>query len=87
VQAIAYYNGQVISGGHYGKIDGTLIGLLTALNSVNGTIDTSWFPNPDEGLDRGVWVIYADEKLHVGGAFRKMGTLKVRGYSQFSPIP
>ena len=86
-QAITLCAGQVIVGGHFGFLEGIEVSRLAALDPATGTLDTTWSPNPDPGIDRGVWALCGSEdKLYVGGAFDKMRDLKYRRFAQFSVV-
>jgi hypothetical protein len=66
--AITWFQGQVIVGGHwdYSQGGGTYVPKLVALNPSNGSIDTSWVPHPNKQ----VWSLSSDgTNLGIGGIF------------------
>jgi trimeric autotransporter adhesin len=68
VNAITYFNGQVIAGGHWvNMLDGSIApSRLAALNPSNGAVDMSWIPKPNKQ----VWALGTDgTTLVVGGVF------------------
>lgn len=68
VNAITYFGGQVIAGGHWVYLnDGsTFVPRLAALDPSDGTVDLSWVPKPNKQ----VWSFATDgTSLAVGGVF------------------
>jgi len=95
VQAVGWFAGRAIIGGHFGKIrDGGSLGTVkikkvAALDPLNdGHIDISWQPNLAPASSLGVWGIqgYSDT-LFLGGEFlQAKGEPTVR-FAQFAFVP
>ena len=84
VQAITYFQGQILAGGHFTKLQGIDVIRLAALWR-DGTIDASWTPNPNSGGDRGIWAFhFIPGKLYVGGGFFKINTRFARQFAEFT---
>jgi hypothetical protein len=71
VNAVAFYGGQVIAGGHWIYLnDGlTYLPRLAALDPATGVVDLSWTPKPNKQI----WSFGTDETtLAIGGVFTKI---------------
>jgi len=70
VNAVAYYGGQVIAGGHWVNLNGgTTLSRLAAFDPDTGALDTSWAPTPNKQ----VWALTTDgTNLAVGGIFTRI---------------
>jgi hypothetical protein len=72
VNAVTYYQGQVIAGGHWIYMtDGTIfLPRMAAFDPATGTPDTSWKPKPNKQ----VWSLATDggSTLAVGGVFTRV---------------
>ena len=87
VQAVGFCQGQVIAGGHFGKIGPNRIAKLAALDPVTGKVDTTWDPHPAGGTF-GVWsLLGTTNKLFAGGDFSSVGGQAADHYAQFSTGP
>jgi hypothetical protein len=73
VNAVAYYGGQVIAGGHWIYLDSgaTYLPRLAAFDPATGAADTAWRPR----LNKQVWAFATDggPTLAVGGVFTAVG--------------
>ncbi|MDP9184148.1 MAG: hypothetical protein M3O29_00585, partial [Actinomycetota bacterium] len=73
VNAVAYYGGQVIAGGHWIYLDdgATYLPRLAAFDPATGAADTAWRPR----LNKQVWAFATDggPTLAVGGVFTAVG--------------
>ena len=67
VNSVAYYDGQVIAGGHWVYVASTIkIPRLAAFNATTGAPDTNWKPSPNKQ----VWSLTAEgSTMGVGGVF------------------
>lgn len=84
VQAVAYYDGVLYAGGHYGpNIGSGTRHQLAALNATSGGL--LGFSVPFNGNDHpGTWALIANaSKLHVGGGFRGMAGSPAQRYAAF----
>ena len=87
VQAVGFCQGQVIAGGHFGKIGLDRIPKLAAFDPVTGNVDTSWQPHPAGGTF-GVWsLLGTSNKLFAGGDFTSVGGQIAQHFAQFSTGP
>jgi len=87
VQAVTFCQGQVIAGGHFGKIGPNRIPKLAAVDPVTGRADTTWRPKPAGGTF-GVWSLLGTyNKLFAGGDFTSVGGQLANHYAQFSTGP
>lgn len=84
VQAVAYHDGVVYAGGHFGPtFDHSPRHQLAAVQASNGNLLP--FSPPFTGADSpGTWALVADsDYLRVGGAFRGIQTGPQRRYAEF----
>jgi hypothetical protein len=94
VQAIGFAGGEVIAGGHFGKILGQLGGnvkikKLAALDPATGLVDTAWRPAPAPATSLGVWGITGispdnPDKLFIGGDFTSLKQFPSWRFGQYS---
>jgi len=71
VNAITYYGGQVIAGGHWVYLNGgtTFVPRLAAFDPSTGDVDLTWVPKPNKQ----VWSLATDgTTLVVGGVFTRV---------------
>src|ERR1051325_10744919 len=85
MQAVTFFAGHVIVGGHFTKIRSSDLVRLAAFTP-DGRVLSEWLPKPDSGGDRGVWALHGADKLYVGGGFGRIGMQPARGYAQLSDI-
>ena len=95
VQAVGWFAGRAIIGGHFGKVrDGLPLGTVkqkkfAALDPMNGGhLDTSWLPNVYPADMLGGWGIqgYADA-LYIGGEFTQVRGEPANDFVQFAYVP
>jgi len=84
VNAIAYYGGQVIAGGHwiYMNSGATYLPRLAAFDPATGTVDMTWQPKPNKQI----WSLATDEAgttLGVGGVFTTISKTTERRLAVF----
>jgi hypothetical protein len=94
VQAIGYAGGEVIAGGHFGKVlgqNGTNVKIkkLAALDPATGLVDTAWRPAPTPATSLGVWGITGPgpgnaDKLFIGGDFTGLKQFPSWRFGQYS---
>lgn len=64
-------DGSILVGGYFFRIGGVMISFIARLGAVDGTVDTTFHPNPN-GLV-GPIVVQPDGKILVGGSFTNIG--------------
>jgi hypothetical protein len=79
--AVTYYGGEVIAGGHWIQLNGgTTLSRLAAFDPGTGALDTSWAPNPNKQ----VWSLGTDgTNLVVGGIFTHISNGSYRRVAVF----
>ena len=79
--AVTYYGGQVIAGGHWIELNGgTTLSRLAAFDPDTGALDTSWAPTPNKQ----VWSLATDgTNLVVGGVFTRISKGSYRRVAVF----